>query len=679
MRVRLGTLVLISLLLVAPSRAIGREDPVTRARTMHRAVFEHLDDPSLERRTEAVLRLEEAIDLDPDGRGGNHWWLLGYVKELGSRDAEAVRCYRRALKQSPNDLAIWLGLGRTYKRQFLRTLDPDALGRAIAVLDTATRCFPPSTEPWVALVPLLYEKPDLARASAAAERSLKGHPRLPACGIAAAMTAYRTGDIERADSLYRAWIPRLPADLRVMFEHPGRFVGKLARSVPTAIDLNEVADTLRMSPPTPADLLPDPDPTTPQNETQLEYWCRVAHAWLLFDDPIRPGLDERANTFMRYGPPAQVIYNPVDLSLVFHFDPNSREALDPTPPKEGQTQAQRSHVVDGPGDYHLDPNDHGEWDPGDNWNRSEFPLNAQLWLYPDLGMRILLHDRSLQGRWTVPAAREPLPGSAPDPAVLAKRHDLLAMRGGFAVFPTLAPPAQRLDVRQTLVAFEGADGPRLAAFVSAPAESLQARWLVTDRNGRTVARATQAMGRSLCGAGRSASELDVPLMPGRYTVVVTARDAHGRRGIARDSLVLPMPTNVLSMSALVPSCGEPATLVDRDAVRLDPIHDRVVRGTAPLAVYFEITHLAIGDDGVSRYTFDYAVERLAVDKHGRSSAAGVTTSWASREELFRGRLRRQFLTVPVARLVPGRYRLTVTVHDTLSGLSDVGTLEFVRP
>lgn len=678
MRRRLFVLVVSSLLAVVPSIADGRDDPITRARTMHRAVLDHLDDATLERRTEAVLRLQEAIDLDPDGRGGNHWWLLGYVKELGSRDAEAVDCYRHALRQTPKDIAIWLGLGRTYKRQFLRTLDAEVLDHAIAVFDTATRCFPPSSEPWVALVPLCYEKPDLARASLAAEKSLHLHPRLAACGIAAAMMAYRTGDIERADSLYRAWIPRVPADLRVMFEHPGRFVGRLVKTAPTAIDLAEVADTLRMSPPTPADLLPDPDPTTPQNETQLEYWCRVAYAWLLFDDPIRPGLDERANTYVRYGPPARVIYDPLDLSLAFHFDPNGKDVLQPQPLQQGETQSSRDHPVGDVPVYHLDPDDPNAWDPGANWKQSEFPLHAQLWIYPELHMRIVLHDRSLQGQWTIPAVREPLPNSAPDPRVLAMRNDLLAMRGGYAVFPTLAPPSQRLDVQQTLVAFEGEDGPRLAAFVGADGETLQARWLVTDRRGRVVARSTQAMGRSLCGAGRSSSEFDASLPPGLYTVVVTARDPHGRRGIARDSLVLPLSANALTVSDLVPSCGEPATLVDRDAVRLDPIHDHVVRGNAPLAVYFEITHLDPGDDGVSRYTFDYAVERLAVDKHGRTSSAGTTTSWASREELFRGRLRRQFLSVPMARLVPGRYRLTVTVHDTRSGLSDVGRLEFER-
>jgi hypothetical protein len=54
-------------------------------------------------------------------------------------------------------------------------------------------------------------------------------------------------------------------------------------------------------------------------------------------------------------------------------------------------------------------------------------------------------------------------------------------------------------------------------------------------------------------------------------------------------------------------------------------------------------------------------------------------SWTAREEVFKGRVRRQFISVPLAPLTSGRYRLTVTVRDPLSGLIEARTLEFERP
>ena len=102
-------------------------------------------------------------------------------------------------------------------------------------------------------------------------------------------------------------------------------------------------------------------------------------------------------------------------------------------------------------------------------------------------------------------------------------------------------------------------------------------------------------------------------------------------------------------------------------------------GTAPLAVYFEIYHLSPGADGVCRYAFDWRVERITTDARGRPTGTTTTTTWASREELFRGTVRRQFLSVPIASLGRGRYRLGVTVHDTVAGTSDAGSMEFERP
>jgi tetratricopeptide (TPR) repeat protein len=613
----------------AGARAFAASDPLERARLLHKVVRDNLDDPSLETRIRATQQVQEAIDLDPLGKAGNHWWLLGYLRELGAYDQVARSCYRKAQAQAPGDREVWLGLGRVYKREFLRTLDTDALKRAIAVLDTATRCYPPSSEPWLALCPLLYEAQDLPRAAIAANKALEGHPRLTGAVLAAALMAWRTGDIERADSLFRETLPRLAPDLRATFDHPERYVGR-----PAAGAAAPGAATL-----------PDPDPTTPQNEVQLEYWSRVAHAYLLFNDPLRPGLDARAETYIRYGPPAKVLYNPIGTSLSFVPNPMGQG----TAAHEGASY-------------------------------SEYPLHAQVWLYPDLGMQVTLHDRSLLGHYTMPAVREPLPNSAPDPAVLARRHDLLATDGGYAVFPTLPPPAQRLDVAPTLAAFEGSSGPRLVAFVQADRDSLEARWVVTNATGRTVASGAQRMDRSSCGAGaRASSEFSADLPPGRYDVAVSARDARGHRGFQRESVTLQPSLGALSLSDLLLCCGEPALMVNNGVVRLEPLAGAIASGTQPLTAYFEIYHLAAGPDSLARYSFDYRVERLARDKATRRlGATGTFTTWASRDETFKGPVRRQFLSVRIASLPPGDYRLTLTVHDSLAGTSDSRAATFVR-
>ncbi len=630
---------------VAPVTA---QDPLERARLLHRFAAERLDDPTVEARQRCVRDLQDAIALDPAGRAGNHWLLLGRVRELARMNREAGVCYRTACVQRRDDPESWLALAGVYRRDWLRTLDRDALRAAVGVLDTAALVRPKSSTVWTALCPLLYELPDMPRAADAAERALRGYPRAPEAALAAALMAWRTGDLERADSLFRATLPRLAPDLRALFEHPGRFTGKVARP-PSGLIVteDEAADSLAAPEAKPAvadhperDALPDPDPTTPENELLLEYWSRVAHAYLLFNDPLWPGLDARAETYIRYGPPAKVLLNPPGVQLFTKSNTNAS---------------------------------------GRNASLSEYALDAQVWSYPELGLSILLHDRSLVGRYTQPALREPWPGSIPDARALAHRADLFATDGGFAVFPTLAPRGQRLDVTGTLAAFAGATGPRLTAFVQAPGDSLEARWSVTDARGKVVARGAHAMGHSPCDVAMQADAFNAELPPGRYDVAVSARDRHGRRGTDRGSITLERALAGLAVSDLVACCGGPAVLVDRGAIRLVPMSDRVVRGSAPLSVYFEIYRLAAGDDGFARYTFDYRVERLLPDDWSHALApSGTFTTWASREEVFKGDVRRQFISVPVAALPAGHYRLVVGVHDTLAGLSETRALDFER-
>src|SRR5262249_11919785 len=153
-------------------------------------------------------------------------------------------------------------------------LEPERLARAIAELDTVTMLRPYGADAWLGLVPLRYERGDLAGAGEAAERGLEGRPRRIEAPLAAAYMAYRRGDIERADSLFRAAIPRLAPDLRRRFDDPLAILD----GSPDADSAATRAKFERL----------DPDPTTAANEAQLECWSRIAHAYFIFLDPLRP-------------------------------------------------------------------------------------------------------------------------------------------------------------------------------------------------------------------------------------------------------------------------------------------------------------------------------------------------------------------------------------------------------
>src|SRR5262249_15133858 len=153
-------------------------------------------------------------------------------------------------------------------------LDSLAMLRAIACFDTVTRLHPHGADAWLQLVPLRYERGDLTGAQQAAIQAFTGKPRYAESGLAAAYMAFRDGQTDLADSLFRGAIPGLRSELRRWFDDP----------------------TLGGRPPSTGDPWQglDPDPTTPENELQLEYWSRVAHAVLLFFDPDRPIFDARA-------------------------------------------------------------------------------------------------------------------------------------------------------------------------------------------------------------------------------------------------------------------------------------------------------------------------------------------------------------------------------------------------
>lgn len=666
-----------ALVLLAAALALAAARPATdahatRARTLDRWALEIVNrgDATVEDRQRALRHIEEALALEPDFAG--HWLVLGRLRDLAEEDLLARGAYRRAIALAPAEPEARMRLGRSWKRTWLRTLNRDARDLAIAQFDTVTRLRPYGSEAWLALVPLRYERGQLGRAAEAAERALAGRPRRPETLLAAACMGYRLGETELADSLFRVAIPQLDPDLRALFDDPLRLLRTPLRrdslleaaaegpDAPGASDSAAVGGLAR--PPLPSGSLPfpatrraaegaslaelDPDPTTPENEVELECWSRIAHAYLLLADPRRPGLDARSETYIRYGPPAEVRLNPPGVKL--YFDPNPLA-----------TGRQRTF--------------------------NEFPLDAQLWLYPDLGMHVLLHDRSLTGRYTEPVSRDFSPGTTPDPGFLARRPDLIALGGGRGVIATLPPAGQRLEVRGVVSAFEGERGPRLlvqARVPGAPGDTLLARWVVRDSAGREAARGEQSLAVSACDpAELRLAEFTAEVPAGRCDVAVSVRDAQLRRGLFRTRLALAPAGNAVALSDLVMCCGDPS-LVGDQSVRIEADMDATMIGARPLVAYFEIYRLARDRDGTSRFRYEYEVKRRTNARDPKAirdaERRPPVDRWVSRDETHRGGTRRQFVRVQAASLTPGRYQLRVRVRDLSSGAEAERFAEFAK-
>ena len=692
--VHLAALLLIAAGLLLAGARPGPEARSARARTLDRWALEIVlrATSTVEERQRAMRYIEEAVALEPDHAG--HWLVLGRLRDIAEEDVLARAAYLRSIALAPGEPEPRMRLAASWKRTWLLTLDFAALDRAIAQLDTVTRLRPYGSEAWTRLVPLHYERGDLARAAQAAERALEGRPRRVEAPLAAGLMAHRLGYLETADSLFRAAIPGLEPELRQLFEDPLRLLGRPMRRDSVALvplvspaegppaggpggvpPADSVAAGPGGPPPTvgsaagasgaaafPTAALPfeaphsaatassfadlDPDPTTEVNEAELEVWSRIAHAHLLLSDPRRPGLDARAETYIRYGPPLATRLNPAGTPLYFLTNPLAR----------------------------------GKYDA-----KIEFPLHALIMDYPDLGMAVLLHDRSLTGRYTEPFVRDFIPGTTPDPGVLARRSDLIALGGGRGVIATLPPRDQRLDVRGLVLGFEGERGRRVlvqARVSASPAEAVTTRWLVRDAAGREVARGEQSPAVSACNPAEfRLAEFASDLAAGRYDVAVSVRDAARRRGLYRTTLALAPTGAGVGLSDLVLCCGDPSQLADERGVRIEANLDAVVSPRGPLVVYFEIYRLARDADGLSRFRYEYEVKRWTDDRSPRALREAErrppVDRWVSRDETHSGAMRRQFVRVQTGSLMSGRHQVRVRVRDLVARTDAERMLEFV--
>jgi len=304
-------------------------------------------------------------------------------------------------------------------------------------------------------------------------------------------------------------------------------------------------------------------------------------------------------------------------------------------------------------------------------------------------MKVTMQDRLLSEYYLLPMNLYASMDPHPDPAVLARRDDVLPSRGGRGVFPMLPPGAEPRPVDGVLARFSGERGPRLFGQIQtegAPDEGLVAEWVVLDTAIAEVARARRVPGVSACDpASVRSADFAAELPPGRYQVGFTLRDANGRRGVIRSQVELSAPLATLTLSDAVATCGKPDVSASggAPAVRIEALPGGEVSGAGPLTVYFEMYDLRPDETGTSHFEYEATVR--SAEKDSRiwlqrllAPRPRIPAISAGRREEHPGSLRRQFVSIPVGELADGRYRLEILVRDLNAGTEATTRVGFIK-
>jgi tetratricopeptide (TPR) repeat protein len=628
----LRALCLSALLVILWDRAsTAAENQAAHADSLYRRGLARWARATLDSRRMALADLERATLLAP--RREDVWLSLGTCCIESGRFARGRSCLSRAARLAPASFDAWFQLGSAWKHDWLSSLERSSL-------DEATRCFikacvaaPNRFEGWTAAAALELLRGHSEEACTAALHAHHIAPGEPQPITLLGSALFRLGRLALADSAFRV--------AREMSPPVGGSLEGAVASLTTSEDASSLA-----SPPMFDWTNSDPDFTTPENEAQLDYLSRLTLARFLFRDGERERWDKRAELFVRYGPPASIDYNSAGAQL------ESNE-LDYRFPRHSYVR------------YAPDP--------------IPFPYNAQTWRYPELGIEVTLWDRSLSQSFQLPYSNEAEPDPRPNPELLASRADLAAIEGGKAVFRAMSPGAQPMVIEGTASRFPLANGFHLLGHVfadGAPVDSTWGAWALVSEDGRVLSRGARALSPSACDpAARQVAEFAADVAPGDYRLDLSTRASQGRQGIVHLHVhVAPLPTR-LAMSDLVLLCGEPATYVGPEGVRIEPNPGGEVGPSRNLTAYYELDRLATDASGNARFAYTYSVHALRSRRKSGHEAAALE---ATREEDNVGQHRRQFVSVPIGSLAPGPYELRIEVRDLLAGTTTNGTVSFVK-
>ena len=269
----------------------------------------HLVRGGVDQRRAALSLFEEAALVAPKDPS--------VLIELGDAYADARYLHRartvfeRALAIAPDDADVHFGFGRIIRREWLDSGWESDLESAADEFREAARLRPGFVKALTQLVALDVELGDLARAREAGEQALAAAPLQAEAQLVAGEMAYRTGEIGRADSLFRLALAHMDSAVVERFNdvtplvpiRDGDFLAHLDRAERSAYARRFWNAN-------------DPDPVTPHNEAQLEFWSRQAHALMLLGDPWGPIWRERTAVYVRYGKRVQID----DAMRAHHFE-----------------------------------------------------------------------------------------------------------------------------------------------------------------------------------------------------------------------------------------------------------------------------------------------------------------------------------------------------------------------
>lgn len=614
----------------APAAAANR---AARAQALYEKAQAHIARNTFDDRRLAVAELEEATLLKPDDPGLQ--LALARLYERVGFLGRARQRFENVARLQPESAIAQMGVGDAWRRDWLKYQDDRSYARALDRFEQAVMLDPRLCDAWVRIAPMLAEREQWRAAYNAALRAREADPERLDAALAEAYTSYHMGRTGHADSLFAAVIPKLPRPVRERFED----------IAPIASD----RDTFVLHRLLPADQGPfierfwreqDPDLASPVNEARLEYRARVAHAFFLYYNQRRNEWDMRGEVYCRYGPPALIRYNPVGANLMVYFG------------TVGQT-----------------------------------PINLLVWDYPEYGMQVQMEDRVLNDFYYLPMLMERDPEPRPSPDAVTGRDDLIAVRGGRGVFPTLPPGVERRPVDALLARFDADAGGRLLAQIQTPGgpdDSLTGEWVCLDGNGNEVTRGTATLVPSACEPlEMQVAEFAGLVRPGPYTVGISVGDRDGRRGVYRGRIDIPLPGQALTMSDVVVTCGIAPATASVPTVRLEPNPAALVVGSDPLTAYFEISHLALDAQGRTRFEYVYTVRSAAKDAriwiqrvlNPRSKTPPIEVT---RTEEGGTTLRRQFVSIPLNEVPTGLYRLEITVRDLVAGTEASRSALFTR-
>lgn len=628
-------------LALSPAAGVGKQSPAD-AETLFRRAQERFSQGSHESRAAALEDFASAARIAPERF--DIWIAYGAACRESGSSAKARSCFTRASRLRPADPDVWIELGGEWKQDWLLTADKSSLDESLRCFARAAELAPERAHPWCATSALLLLEGRPRDALHAAMRARRADSTGVEPLLVLAASFYRLSVLVYADSAFRMALDRMPGDLRHRFEDSDAVFGPESQGAD--VPGGRVTGHARWRD-------TDPDLTTAENEALLDYRTRLALAYFLFRDQRGLRWDARAELFVRYGPPAAILYNPArrgwDSDLVSTYSQ--------------RRERRRANEID----YTPDP--------------LGFPYNLQVWHYPELGISVGLIDRHLTQTYEQrpSLAHEPDAATIMVPDAVASRPELVAMGSGRSVLRALVPGVRHMPVTGALSRFVVGDSTSIHAHIVAEggaADSMWGSWAIVAADGRVSMRGSAALSISACDpTSERIATFAATVPPGEYRVDLAVAARGGRRGVVHLRTRVDPIQPGLAMSDLILVCGDPSTATTAGAVRIQPDLSRQLVKSRSVTAYYELEHLVAAPDGEARFSFRYTI-RAAGEPDAPKSGRVLVES--SREESGLGPHRRQFVTASIESLSAGRYELQVEVRDLIGGGTASRSVEFEK-